>query len=209
MVTYLFCAICPVCNIVRALMVALNFLNVDCSTSSTLRKDPAHISLYGGPLLFLSLQVLLFSAIVIWKDIGTFRISRQKHRSVAPDAERRGSFQEKSLFESTKSLSERKGLLVSNISKSYGSVKALENVSLEIGKEEVLALLGPNGAGKSTLISVIRGDIRPTGDYGDILVDGISVLKNKSSARAKLGVCPQIDGSFNYLLNLKLYFQPS
>jgi ABC-type multidrug transport system ATPase subunit len=57
----------------------------------------------------------------------------------------------------------------------------------------VFALLGPNGAGKSTTISLIRGDIKPDRNGGDVLVEDISVNKNLAAARANLGVCPQFD----------------
>ena len=53
-------------------------------------------------------------------------------------------------------------LQVQNISKSYGHITALQNVSLDIGKGEVVGLVGDNGAGKSTLINIIAGAIRPS-----------------------------------------------
>lgn len=196
MVTYLLCAISPACNLLRAMIIVLNLFSVDCWNNNTLRDDPANISLYGGPLLFLSLQVVLFSALVIWNETGYSWLRRRQYKPVLSDAERSGSYQSHNCSRWSQSTSDEKGLVVSDISKSYGSVTALEDVSLEVGKGEVLALLGPNGAGKSTLISLIRGDIYPTGVYGDILVDDVSVLKNRSNARAKLGVCPQIDGMF-------------
>ena len=57
-----------------------------------------------------------------------------------------------------------------NISKSFGHVQALKNVSFELRKGEILGLLGDNGAGKSTLISILRGVIKPTS--GEIFVRG-------------------------------------
>lgn len=54
-------------------------------------------------------------------------------------------------------------------------------------------LLGPNGAGKSTLISMIRGDIKPSRNGGDIFVEDKSIISNLAAARANLGVCPQHD----------------
>ncbi len=55
-----------------------------------------------------------------------------------------------------------------NVSKSYGRVRALENVNLRVGGSEIVGLLGDNGAGKSTLIKVLSGAVRATG--GDIFV---------------------------------------
>ena len=61
-------------------------------------------------------------------------------------------------------------LEVRNVSKSFGKVQALRNVSLEIRKGDVLGLLGDNGAGKSTLIKIISGNHRQ--DQGSILLNG-------------------------------------
>lgn len=58
---------------------------------------------------------------------------------------------------------------IQNVTKSYGSVKALDDVSLDIHDQEFLVLFGPAGAGKTTLLKVIAGLIRP--DDGDILFD--------------------------------------
>ncbi len=59
---------------------------------------------------------------------------------------------------------------IRNVTKSYGSVKALNDVSLDIHDQEFLVLFGPAGAGKTTLLKVIAGLIRP--DEGDIFFDG-------------------------------------
>jgi simple sugar transport system ATP-binding protein len=60
---------------------------------------------------------------------------------------------------------------VRNISKNYGSVVALENVSLAVHAGEVLGLVGDNGAGKSTLVKVLSGAHAP--DSGEILLEGV------------------------------------
>ena len=56
------------------------------------------------------------------------------------------------------------------ISKRYGRVQALDNISLQLEEREILALVGDNGAGKSTLIKILAGAVRR--DSGEILVDG-------------------------------------
>lgn len=61
-------------------------------------------------------------------------------------------------------------LQIQGVSKYYGSVKALQNVSLSVHKGEIHALLGENGAGKSTLIKVISGEITP--NEGTVLING-------------------------------------
>jgi len=70
-----------------------------------------------------------------------------------------------------------------NISKSFGAVSALGDISLQVGKGEVLGLIGDNGAGKSTLIKILTGFQQPT--HGQILLDGQSVtLSSVADARA-------------------------
>lgn len=60
---------------------------------------------------------------------------------------------------------------VKNISKSYGSVVALEDVSMSVRAGEVVGLVGDNGAGKSTLVKVLSGAHRP--DHGNVYLDGV------------------------------------
>lgn len=80
-------------------------------------------------------------------------------------------------------------LNVSNISKAYKDIKAVDGISFEINSGEVFGLLGPNGAGKSTAISMISTLTKP--DSGDIIYRGESIIKNPKIIQQKLGVVPQ------------------
>jgi ABC-2 type transport system ATP-binding protein len=80
-------------------------------------------------------------------------------------------------------------LEIQNASKSFGSLKALDDVSLSIGVGEFFGLLGPNGAGKTTLISAMAGLHHL--DSGDIRVLDYSVQKQPLQSRRVLGVVPQ------------------
>ena len=80
-------------------------------------------------------------------------------------------------------------VLVEHLTKSYGSLQALKNVSLDVKEGEFFGLLGPNGAGKTTLISILAGLCRP--DSGRALVMGTNVQTNFIEARRLLGVVPQ------------------
>ena len=79
---------------------------------------------------------------------------------------------------------------IKNLSKIYNQqFKALNNISLEIERGEILALLGPNGAGKTTLICAITGIINKTS--GTILVDGFDNVTHFRQARQRIGLVPQ------------------
>ena len=79
---------------------------------------------------------------------------------------------------------------INNLSKTYkNGLKALNNVSLNIKKGEILAMLGPNGAGKTTLISIICGIVTPSS--GKVNVDGFDIINDYRQTRAKIGLVPQ------------------
>jgi simple sugar transport system ATP-binding protein len=77
-------------------------------------------------------------------------------------------------------------LRVENIGKRFGGVEALADVTLRLGKGEVLGLIGDNGAGKSTLIKIISGFQRP--DTGRVLIDGTEVALRSVDHARSLGV---------------------
>ena len=80
-------------------------------------------------------------------------------------------------------------LEVSRLSKRFGSLQALREVSLRVESGEFFALLGPNGAGKTTLISILAGLARA--DSGEARILGHCVVRDYKSARRLLGVVPQ------------------
>ncbi len=75
---------------------------------------------------------------------------------------------------------------------SYGPVRAVDGVTLEIREGEIFGLLGPNGAGKTTALSAIEGLLRP--DAGSILVEGADIQKEPLAAKAQMGVQLQSTG---------------
>lgn len=78
---------------------------------------------------------------------------------------------------------------IQSVSKRYGALQALDDVSINVEAGEFFALLGPNGAGKTTLISAMAGLSRP--DSGSIRVMGHDVVRDFRAARMSLGVVPQ------------------
>ena len=97
-------------------------------------------------------------------------------------------------------------LKVRGVHKSYGQVKALNGVDLDVGRGEIVALLGPNGAGKSTLVSVIAGLRKP--DEGGVWLNGIDAGAHPDLARRQLGLAPQETGIYptvSVLDNLRFF----
>lgn len=78
---------------------------------------------------------------------------------------------------------------VRNLSKSYGSTKAVNDISLSIGKGELFGLLGLNGSGKTTMIKMLTGQIKPTSGY--LQVHGVDVLEDPIRVRELVGVIPE------------------
>jgi ABC-2 type transport system ATP-binding protein len=83
---------------------------------------------------------------------------------------------------------------VENLSKSFGSKRAVDGVSLEVGKGEVLGFLGPNGAGKSTTMRMITGFIPPSA--GSISVCGLDVQENPIEVKRRIGYLPEAAPSY-------------
>ena len=77
---------------------------------------------------------------------------------------------------------------IKNISKSYGELKALDNVSFEVKKGELFGLIGPDGAGKTTLFRLLTTLINP--DAGSATVDGLDIMKDYREIRTRVGYMP-------------------
>ncbi len=78
---------------------------------------------------------------------------------------------------------------IEHLSKAFDSIKAVDDISLEINKGEIFGFLGPNGAGKTTTISMISGLLKP--DSGKIVVDSLDLKSNLQSIKKMMGVVPQ------------------
>ena len=77
---------------------------------------------------------------------------------------------------------------VTNISKNYGKVRALDNVSFSVGKGEVFGLIGPDGAGKTSMFRILCSLLLPDG--GNASVDGYDVVKQMRDVRCRIGYMP-------------------
>ena len=79
---------------------------------------------------------------------------------------------------------------VKNLTKRYGDIKALDDISFTVDTGEVLGFLGPNGAGKSTTMNIITGYISSAS--GTVTVDGTEILENPRETKRKIGYLPEI-----------------
>lgn len=78
---------------------------------------------------------------------------------------------------------------VTDVSKAYGPVQALDSVSFHVDAGEVIGLLGPNGAGKTTMMRILTGYLEPDG--GQVMVDGLDVLTDTLAAQQRIGYLPE------------------
>ena len=78
---------------------------------------------------------------------------------------------------------------VQNISKQFGDFTAVDDLSFQLARGDVLGFLGPNGAGKSTTMKMLVGFLRPT--RGRIMLDDIDVLTNPLAAQRRIGYLPE------------------
>jgi len=78
-------------------------------------------------------------------------------------------------------------LELQKVTKVFGGLTAVDNVSFGVRKGEILGLIGPNGAGKSTIVSLVMGVYKP--NSGDILFRGQSLLKFKANQVVEKGIC--------------------
>jgi len=78
---------------------------------------------------------------------------------------------------------------VKNLTKNYGKVEAVRDVSFSVGKDQVLGFLGPNGAGKTTIMKILTGYHFPSG--GTALIDGIPVDEDPVEVKKRIGYLPE------------------
>ena len=76
-----------------------------------------------------------------------------------------------------------------SLTKRYGDLLAVNELSLEVYAGEVFGLLGPNGAGKTTSINMMCGLLKPDG--GHVTIHGQTITSGSADLRSRVGVCPQ------------------
>lgn len=78
---------------------------------------------------------------------------------------------------------------LSSVSKKYGTVQALSDVSFTVPKGEILGLLGQNGAGKTTTLNIITGYLAPSS--GKVTIDGLDVMEHPRETKRRIGYLPE------------------
>ncbi|KAM0252803.1 hypothetical protein ACHAQJ_007542 [Trichoderma viride] len=190
-------AIFPTGSLIRTLMVGQNIFSTTCDDDQ-LQANPAALTAYGGPLLYLILQSIFWFSIVVWVESGAGRYAPEKAKK-SPEIDDAEIVEELLRVDGEEGQSD--GLRIAHLTKAFGKNTAVDNVTFGVEHGQVFALLGPNGAGKSTTISLIRGDIAPSRNGGDVFIENVSITKRRAAARANLGVCPQFDAIDNMTVN--------
>ncbi|KAF2727755.1 P-loop containing nucleoside triphosphate hydrolase protein [Polyplosphaeria fusca] len=190
---FAFATITPAGNLLRTMLLTLNSFSLLCHDDA-IASYPGALTVYGGPILYLILQAIVLFIVLVWWDSGykpPFLVStkaRAKHSEEEIDETDHAVFAEARRAEQSDD-----SLRVLHLHKTFGNNHAVNDITFGIPQGQVFALLGPNGAGKSSTISLVRGDIHPSRNGGDVLIEGISVIAKRAAARGHLGVCPQFD----------------
>ncbi len=92
-------------------------------------------------------------------------------------------------------------IVITDLVKTYGDVRAVDGLNLDIRKGEFFGFLGPNGAGKTTTISILCGLLEPSA--GSVHIAGLDIRKDMSKIKERIGVCPQESAAFKFLTGME------
>lgn len=210
--------ITPAGSMIRSLLLTLNEFSLLCRGTS-LASYPGGLTVYGGPILYLMVQSFVLFTVLVWFDSGykppvltklSRRLRNDHLQTKDVDTENDAALSDELVSDAAVGIEAKRiesqsppgtdSLRVLHLNKFFGRANhAVQDMTFGVPRGQVFALLGPNGAGKSTTISLIRGDIRPSGGFldgvtpGDILISDLSISAHRAAARQHLGVCPQFD----------------
>ena len=92
-------------------------------------------------------------------------------------------------------------IVINDLAKNFGDVKAVNGLNLDIRKGELFGLLGPNGAGKTTTINMLCGLLEPTA--GSAQIAGFDIGKEPQKVKELIGGCPQEVAVFKFLTGME------
>lgn len=141
--------ISPVPSFLRAMFASLNLFQINCRDDAFV--SPGDIISYGGPITYLIVQIVLLLAVLVWWESGAYRLNTRKLFHATKDTEKDATETDPEIFEELRRVDSTTsdGLRIIHVSKSFGKVKAVQDVTFGVKPGEIFALLGPNGAGKS------------------------------------------------------------
>ncbi|XP_077517749.1 phospholipid-transporting ATPase ABCA3-like [Amblyomma americanum] len=153
----------------------------------------------GRDVLLMLLVGLALLVLVTALDSGLGYVARMRRHSRALPTEHGGVVEERTRVRRLISQGrvEQAALLVSNLSKSYGTMEAVHGLSFALRKHECFGLLGMNGAGKTTTFRMLTGDLTPTS--GNAFIDDADLVTKRSKYQARIGYCPQADVALDLL----------
>ncbi len=94
-------------------------------------------------------------------------------------------------------------LSADNLSKKYGKLQAVDDVSLKVNSGEIIGFLGPNGAGKTTTLKMLIGLLKP--DTGRVNIAGFDLVNDPTNAKSKIGYVPDIPNLYEKLTPLEFF----
>lgn len=196
---YVFALIAPTISVSRAGWVSINLFSLLCNGRGGYSTEGiSSMSHLGAPIVYSIGWGLVCFGLLLWHDSGAYRpgsLWAHWRKKGAYDDEQKGyAIGEGVTDEAARvdSDSNDDALKVRHISKSYGSLLAVDDVSFGVAHDETFALCGVNGGGKTTTHGCIRGELRP--DVGNITLAGVDVSEHRTLARSKLSSVPQHDG---------------
>lgn len=150
---YTIALICPAVSLFRTLLITLNVYALACR-GSVKGAYPGEIGLFGAPIFYLTVQFLLLVALLMFWESGrsleVFGIRRNRSKSIVEEL---NPVRDSDAAEDEKHLAlSNDGLRLYNLTKSFGPVRAVENVSLGILPSEKLALLGKSRRSSSGML---------------------------------------------------------
>lgn len=95
-------------------------------------------------------------------------------------------------------------IIINSVTKTYGKIIALNNVSFNFNNSSVIAIMGENGAGKSTLLKICAGIL--SFDKGSVTVDGFDIVKDSIKAREQIGYLPEMPDMYERLTGREILF---
>ncbi|EMC96413.1 hypothetical protein BAUCODRAFT_69502 [Baudoinia panamericana UAMH 10762] len=190
--TFTIGAFFPAANLLRALLLSFNEFSILCRDNSVAPNAGAW-TVYGSCIAYLVIQSAVLMTFLVAYDSGWRPRLFMRRQHKAQDVEEVEGVDPEVYSETARVEESNDELRVIHASKAFGANQAVQDISFGVPRGETFALLGPNGAGKSTTIGLIRGDTRPSGRQGEILIEDVSIISHRAQARANLGVCPQFD----------------